>query len=119
FRRRCDVFSSGASETKRRHLFTVANQQHVADQHRMIPRLAVERRDARDFLEAIGGRTHERELAILRQNEQQVLIWQQQHLTMPVPAALPAPLAVLEAEAREDAAVESVGVTAVNDEIVE
>src|SRR5436190_344152 len=88
-----------------RHFLAVANQQHIADQYRMVPRLAVEHRESRDLGELIGRRLDQRQLTVLRRHEQQVLIGQQDELTAAVASALPFALAGLEVDAREDVAV--------------
>ena len=59
----------------------VAHQQEVADDHRVFPGLAFERlREPRDLGELIGRRLDEREIALFRQHQQQVLIRQKQEL---------------------------------------
>jgi hypothetical protein len=50
---------------KRRHLLAVANQQHVADHHRMIPGLGIEHREPRHLGELVRRRRDERKLAFL------------------------------------------------------
>src|ERR1035438_5880589 len=88
------------------HLLAVPNQQDIAGQHRVIPGLAVDRREPR-------------QLPLFRQNQQQVLIGQQNELAVAVASSLPLALAVLEVDAREDAAVEAEGIAIMNDEVVE
>src|SRR5437879_13905990 len=85
----------------------------------MVPRLALESGNARDFGELIRRRLDQHDLAFFRRDEEQVLAGEQHNLTVPVPAALPLARAVGEIDAREDAAVESIRVSLVHDEIVE
>ena len=66
-----------------------------------------------------GVADDERQLALFRQHQQQILIGQQHELAVAVASALPLALAVLEIDAREDAAVEAVGMPLVDDEVVE
>ena len=106
-------------QPERDHLLAVANQQDVAGQHRVVPGLALDRREPRDLRELVGGRPDQRQFALLRQHQQQVLVGQQDELAMAVASALPLALAVLEVDAREDAAVEAEGMALVNDEVVE
>ena len=106
-------------QPERGHLLAVANQQDVADQHRVVPGLALDRREPRELRELVGGRRDQRQFAFFRQHQQQVLIGQQDELAVAVASALPLALAVLEVDAREDAAVEAEGMAVVNDEVVE
>src|SRR5438034_1256946 len=89
-------------QPERGHLLAVANQQEVADDHRVVPGLAVERWNPRELRELVGGRRDERQLAVLRRHQQQVLIGQQNELAAAVASALPFALAVLEIDACED-----------------
>src|SRR6266404_1127486 len=68
------------------------------------------RREPRQFLELVGGRSDQRQLTLLRQHQQQVLVGQQDELAATVSSALPLALAVLEVDAREYGAVEAEGV---------
>src|SRR5262245_34775703 len=83
----------------------------------MVPGLALDRLEAREFRKLIGGRLDQRQLALLRQRQQQILVGQQYDLAVAVASALPLALAVFEADAREDAAIEAEGVTLVNNGI--
>src|SRR5215213_4887533 len=103
-------------KTERDHLFAVANQQDVAGQHRVVPGLALDRREPRELRELVGGRLDQRQLTFVRQHEQQVLVGQQDELAGAVVSALPLAFAVFEADTREDAAVEAEGMAIVNDE---
>src|SRR5260370_12764145 len=107
------------SQPERGHLLVVAYQQCVPDQHRMVPGLALDRRESRDLLELVGGRPDQRQLTLLRHHQQQVLLGQQHELAAAVASALPLARAVLEVDARESAAVEAVGMAPVHDEVVE
>ena len=95
----------------------VAND--VADQHRVVPGLAAERREPRELRELVGGSPDQGELAFFRQHEQQVLVGQQHELALAIASALPCARAVLEVDGRENAAVEAERVTLVDDEVVE
>jgi hypothetical protein len=53
-------------QPERGHLLAVANQEDVADQRRMVPGLALDRLEAREFRELIGGRLDQRQFALLR-----------------------------------------------------
>src|SRR5262249_11545496 len=106
-------------QPERGHLLAVANQQDVADQRRVVPGLALYRREPRQLPELVGRRSDQRQLALLRQHQQHVLVRQQDELTVPVASALPLARAVIEIDAREGAAVKTEGVALVNDEIVE
>ena len=107
------------AEAEGRHFLAVAHQQEVADQHRMVPRLAADRRDLPQLGELVGGRRHQRQLALLAKDQQQILIRQEHQLTVAVAAALPSALAVGHVDAGEQAAVKPVGVAFVHDEVVE
>ena len=48
------------------HLLAIANQQEVADQYRMVPGLAIERREPRELRELVGGRRNQSQLTVLR-----------------------------------------------------
>src|SRR5712692_106842 len=106
-------------QPERGHLLAVANQQAVADQNRVVPGLALHRRDPRDLRELVGDRPDQHQLAFLRQHQQQVLVAKQDELAVAVASAFPLALAVLEVDAREYAAVEAEGMAIVNDEVVE
>src|SRR6266404_1966015 len=106
-------------QPERGHLLAVANQQDVAGQHRVVPGLALDRRELRELRELVGSRRDQRQLTLFRQHQQQVLVGQQDELAVAVTPALPLARAVLEIDAREDAAVKAKGMTLVNDEIVE
>src|SRR5262245_47295425 len=87
-------------QPKRSHLLAVANQQDVAYQRRVVPGLALDRRESRELRELVGGRPDKSQLALLRQHQQQVLVGQQNELAVAVATALPLALAVLEVDAR-------------------
>src|SRR5262249_4781960 len=72
-------------ETKRGHLLAVPDEQDVPDEHGMVPRLAVDRGEARDLGEAVGLRRDQRQLAFLGQHEQQILVRQEEELSVAVP----------------------------------
>jgi hypothetical protein len=52
-------------QPERRHLLAVANQQDVADEHRVVPGLGIERRKPRELRELVGGRAYQRQLTLL------------------------------------------------------
>src|ERR1700681_1388489 len=106
-------------QPERDHLLPVANQQNVAGQRRVVPGLALHRREPRDLGELVGNRRDTRKLALPRQHQQQVLVTQQEQLAVAVASALPLALAVLEVDASEDAAVEPEGMAVVYDEVFE
>src|ERR1039458_5153445 len=106
-------------QPERGHLLAVAIQQDVTGQNRVVPGLALERREPRELRELIGDRPDQRQLTLFRQHQKQVLIGQQDELAVAVASALPLALAVLEVDAREDAAVEAEGIAIMNDEVVE
>ena len=85
----------------------------------MVPGLPLNRRSPRKLRKLIGPRPGQRDLALLRQHQQQILIGQQDELALSVAPALPFALAVRQVDAREDAAVEAEGVALVDDEVVE
>src|SRR4051812_21710923 len=85
----------------------------------MVPGLALNGREPRQFRELVGGRPNQRQLALLRQHQQQPLVTQQQELACPVASALPLALAVLDVDAGENATVEAERVAVVNYEVVE
>src|ERR1700690_3716644 len=80
----CPTSPPRKRQPKRSHLLAIANQQHIAGQHRVIPGLAIEGREPRELRELIGGRPHQRQLSLFRQNHQQILIGQQDELAIPV-----------------------------------
>src|SRR5262249_21741146 len=106
-------------QPERGHLLAVANQQDVADQHRVVPGLALDCRGPRNLLEPFGGRPDQRQFTLLRQHQQQVLVRQQDELAVAVASALPLAIAVLKVDARENAAIEAKRMALVNDEVVE
>src|SRR2546428_7720322 len=96
-------------QPERGHLLAVANQQDVAGQRRVVPGLALDRRELRELRELVRRRPDQRKLALFREHKQHVLVGQQDELAMAVTPALPLASAVLEIYAREDAAVEAEG----------
>jgi RNA polymerase sigma factor (sigma-70 family) len=98
-----NILRLGASECKG---IVKRNRRHV-------------RHELCQLLELVGGRSDQRQLTLLRQHQQQVLVGQQDELAAAVSSALPLALAVLEVDAREYGAVEAKGVAVVNDEVVE
>src|SRR6266849_3065010 len=117
--RRQHPSATGEGQPECGHFLAVANQQDVTGQHRVVPGLALDRREPRELGELIGGRLDQRQLTLFRQHQQHVLIGQQDELAVAVASALPGALAVLEVDAREDAAVEAEGMAIVHDEVVE
>src|SRR5262245_39496637 len=97
-------------QPERLHLLVVAHQQDVAGQRRVVPGLALQRRVPRQLPELLRRRRDQRQLALLRQHQQQVLVGEQDHLAVAVAFPLPLLLAVREVDAGEDAAVEAEGV---------
>src|SRR2546428_4570536 len=81
-------------QPERGHLLAVANQQDVAGQRRVVPGLALDRRKPRELPELVRGRRDQRQLTLLRQHQQQVLVGQQEELAAAVASALPLALAV-------------------------
>ena len=106
-------------QPERGHLLAVANEQDVADQRRVVPGLALDRRGPRELREPVGGRPDQRQFALLRQHQQQVLVGQEDELAVAVASPFPFARAVLEVDASEDAAVEAVSMALVNDKVVE
>src|SRR5689334_16722773 len=106
-------------EPECRHFLAVPDEERVANQHWMIPRLAVDRFEARDLGKLIGNSLHQRKFALFRNHEQQIFIFEQDQLAVSVTSAFPRPMAVAEIDARQDVAVEPEGMTFVNDEVVE
>src|SRR6202040_4482370 len=51
---------------ERGHLLAVAHQEDVANQHRVVPGFALERFEPRQLCELAGGRSYQRQLALLR-----------------------------------------------------
>src|SRR5437879_4791368 len=86
----------------------------------MIPGLAVEDLEARHFLVAVRPRCHQGHIPLLRKDQQQVLIGQEQHLAVAVAAGFPfRPGRFVQAYADEKAGVEAVDVLAMDDQVVE
>src|SRR5438034_9434293 len=85
----------------------------------MVPGLALDRRESRELFEFVWGRRDQRQLTLLRQHQQQILVGQQHELAVAVSSALPFALAILEVDARQNAAIEAEGMALVNDEVVE
>ena len=117
--RRPPLLPTCERQPERSHLRAVANQQDIADEHRVIPGLALDCRETRELLVLVGGRPDQRKLTVLRQHQQQVLVGQQDELAVAVASALPPARAVFEVDAGEDAGVEAEGMALVNDEVVE
>src|SRR5688572_3769481 len=61
----CMASSSRLRQAECRHLLAVANEHHVADQCRMVPRLAFDCLEAGELREFIASRRHEGQLAFL------------------------------------------------------
>ena len=80
----------------------------------MVPRFSLDRLELRDLGVLVGGCCHECEVALLRDDEQKILLGEQEHLAGPVTAALPDALSGLEVDGREDRAIEAVGVSFVD-----
>src|SRR5262245_59192857 len=99
--------TAGEREPEGRHLLAVPDEQLVADQRRVVPGLALQRREPCELRELVGVRRHQRELALLREHEQHVLVGERDELAVAVASALPLALAVREIDAREQAAVEA------------
>ena len=59
------VESSFERQPERSHLFAVANEQHVADEDGMVPRLAVDRLEPADLGEPVDGCRDERDVPFL------------------------------------------------------
>jgi hypothetical protein len=76
-------------QTECGHLVIIANQHDVADQHWMIPSLALEHPEPRELSELVGRRLYQYQLSLLRQHQQHILIGQKHKLTVTVPWALP------------------------------
>src|SRR5688500_10834693 len=102
--------SLGARQPERGHLLPVAHEEDVAGERRVVPGLALQRLEFRDLPELVGRRRHQRQLTLLGYHQQRVLVGQQHELPVAVAPALPLPGAVLEADRRQNAAVETVGV---------
>ena len=82
----------------------------------VLPSIAGKRASSREL---VGRGADQRQLAFFRQHQQQILVGQQNELTVAVASALPLARAILEIDAREDVAVEAEGMALVNDEVVE
>ena len=73
----------------------------------MVPGLAFDGRNSRELSELLRRCRHERDVAVFRKHEQQILIGQQEELSVPVASALPFALAVLGVDASQNAAIEA------------
>ena len=73
------------------------------------------------LLRCVAGlqRPDEGEIAVFGEDEEKILIWEQEHLAVAIAAALPDALAVFEIDTGENAGLQAVGVTFVNDGVVE
>ena len=67
----------------------------------------------------VGRRLDQRQLAFFRQHKHQVLIGQEDELTMAVASTLPFAAAVLQVDACQNTTVEAKCIAVVNNEIVE
>ena len=85
----------------------------------MVPRLPLDRLELRNLAILVGRGCHEYEVALLRHDEQKILLGEQEHLAGPVTAALPDALSGLEVDGREDSAIEAVGVSFVDHVVIE
>src|SRR5215510_12564366 len=85
----------------------------------MVPGPPFDCGEAGKFGELLGDSFYQGEFTIFRDDEQQILIRQQDKLTMTEVAPLPLTTAILQIDAGEIAIVETVGVVLVNDEVVE
>ena len=72
------------ARTCRGHLLAVADQQNVADQHGMVPRLAIDRLELCDLFELIDRRRDEHDIPVFGHHEQEILIGQEHELTVAV-----------------------------------
>src|SRR5579859_4090158 len=110
--------AASESQPERDHLGAIAYQQAVTGQHRMVPGLALQRRKVRYLCELVRGGLNQREFALFRDHQQQVLIAQQNQLALAVASSLPLARAILGVEAGENAAVETEHIAIVDDGIV-
>ena len=55
----CRDARASPSQPERRHLFAVAHEQHVSDEHGMVPRLPLDRLELRNLAVLVGGGCHE------------------------------------------------------------
>src|ERR1043166_302574 len=85
----------------------------------MIPCLAFECREVGQLRKLVWRRFCERDLALLRHYQQDIVIGQENKLAVAVAFAFPLELAVFKIDANERAAVEAKSVTFMNDKIVE
>ncbi len=91
----------------------VADEQFAVSDHGMVPGLAREDLEARHFLVAVRPRFLQGHIPLLRKDQQQVLIGQEQHLAVAVAAGFPfRPGRFVQAYADEKAGVEAVEVLA-------
>src|SRR5262245_23820204 len=107
------------SQPEGSHLLSIANEQDVADQYWMVPGFAFDRLEPCDLSELVGRRSDHRQLTLLGQYKQKVLVWQQDELTVAVASPFPLTLAIFEVDACKDAAIKAEGVAFVNDEVIE
>src|SRR5262249_51525266 len=68
---------AGQVQPERHHLLAVASQQHAADYHRVVPGLALDGREPREFAELPGCRCDQRYFPLLRQHQKDILIGEQ------------------------------------------
>jgi len=85
----------------------------------MVPCLALDCREPHELAELVGCRHDQRELTLLRQHQQQVLVGQQDELAAAVASALLLAIAVLDIDTREHAAVDAEGMAIMKDEVAE
>jgi hypothetical protein len=85
----------------------------------VVPGLAFERGNFSNLGKPRRRCLDEGEFTIFGEDEEKILIRKQEHLAVAVAAALPDALTVVEADAGEDPGVEAVGVTLMNDRVVE
>src|SRR5688572_26239316 len=85
-----------APQPERGHLLAVADEEHVAHDHRVVPGLAVDGFESRNLGELVGRGVDQRDLSLFGEHQQQVLVGEQDELAVTVASALPRARAVLE-----------------------
>ena len=103
-----------------RRLLAVAHIESAVRHDGMVPRLAVDRVEAAWQLAVLlRCRGDQRNIALLADDEEKILVSEQQHLAGVIAADAPAAFAVLNRDAGQEWAVKAVKIALVDDEIVE
>src|SRR5262249_47354687 len=97
----------------------IADVQAAVSDDGVVPGLALDCLEPAEFAMLVRVRLDEHHLALVRDDDEQRLIPEQQHLPAAVASILPVPLAGLQVDTGQDPAVEAVNRAPVHDKVIE